>query len=285
MQQNDYQFIHGDILLLDKRPDGDSVRFKPHDPALFKRLDHAGRVKIAKDGTVQLRLDAIDAPETHYEGEAQPLGKSIRGAFLKLLGFRNLHLSESGTVQLATPPTLPATILTKMIEVNGRPVSYLFIRPGLSSKQPVNAELLKQSLNAIMLQQGLAYPTFYTSTPASHRDVFAQLANDARTKKRSVWAHDTTASFRLPDQASIGPAGQLILPKLFRRCTDYLRVKAETPDLTFLQWLTIATSRGLTEDDALWVRGQRTRLSKIIKESDHRLHFQADLLDIVFIEK
>lgn len=48
-------------------------------------------------------------------------------------------------------------------------------------------------------------------------------AAEARTTKLGIWNRDATADFSLADQASIGPDGQLILPKLFRRCTDYLK--------------------------------------------------------------
>ena len=43
-----------------------------------------------------------------------------------------------------------------------------------------------------------------------------------------IWPLDkTTSGFALSSQDSIGPNGTLILPKLFRRCTDYLRSRTD----------------------------------------------------------
>jgi hypothetical protein len=56
-------------------------------------------------------------------------------------------------------------------------------------------------------------------------------------------------------RASIGPEGQLILPKLFRRATDYLG----------------AVAGGF--------------LSDLLVQANDTVRFQADLLDVVFVEK
>ena len=45
-------------------PDGDSLRFRPTDPAQWDSVP--GPVKRNASGAAQLRLDAIDALETHY---------------------------------------------------------------------------------------------------------------------------------------------------------------------------------------------------------------------------
>ena len=55
----------------------------------------------------------------------------------------------------------------------------------------------------------------------------AAIARDASESRAAlsprVWDNDKTDQFVLEDQDSIGPNGQLILPKLFRRSTDYLK--------------------------------------------------------------
>jgi hypothetical protein len=48
------------------QPDGDSIHFHPTDPAAVATLHLAAQVHA--DGGVQLRLDAIDALETHWPG-------------------------------------------------------------------------------------------------------------------------------------------------------------------------------------------------------------------------
>jgi endonuclease YncB( thermonuclease family) len=283
--------ISGTLKLLGYEPDGDSVRFIPDSKTLISKLAHSARARFSADGSLQLRLEAIDAPETHFEAQAQPLGVSSRSSFLRLLGFGEVNFAPSGKVISATPATLPATILSKMIEVNGRPVAYLFVgdaRNFLTSRAALSpgAALLDRSLNAQMLAAGAAYPTLYTSTPTLHRDLFISLANKAKTVNKGVWSHDQTAKFTLKNQASLGPHGQqLILPKLFRRCTDYLKAKNQGFSGDLPAWLETATSRGFTENDAVWSGGTKTTLSKLVSQQSTTIRFSASLLDLVFVEK
>ena len=55
-------------------PDGDSVRFTPTDPRAWARAGVAARVNAT--GGAQLRLDGIDAHETHHTPPAAPAGGS-----------------------------------------------------------------------------------------------------------------------------------------------------------------------------------------------------------------
>src|SRR5262245_21481472 len=58
--------LRGRLVGVRKTPDGDSIRFEPDTPDLVGRLRFGSRVDFSSDGTVQLRLDGIDAPESHY---------------------------------------------------------------------------------------------------------------------------------------------------------------------------------------------------------------------------
>src|SRR5262249_16166941 len=86
----------------------------------------------------------------------------------------------------------------------------------------VGPDLLKLTLNHLMLERGMAYPLFYTSMPADHIQVFRATAKTARDGEIGIWPPDVTKMFELVTEASIGPDGQLVFPKLFRRCIDYL---------------------------------------------------------------
>src|SRR5438067_2504114 len=97
--------LRGDLIVIGKSPDGDSIRFKPHTPALLDQLADAGRLKPSADGTVQLRLDAIDTPETHYENQAQPLGEPARDDLLKWAGFTSVTWGGD-TVSASTPASV-----------------------------------------------------------------------------------------------------------------------------------------------------------------------------------
>lgn len=281
--------LTGTVLIQGKSPDGDSIRFLPQHPDTLKELTNGARVRPSPDGSVQLRLDAIDAPETHYAGQHQPLGTQARDELVSFAGFRDVTYNKSGTVTAATPNTIPAVIAAKLVELHGRPVCYLFINPtrGWDEGQtlPLSDEILNDSVNAHMVSTGRAYTTLYTSTPLAQREYFTRLATTARGAAGSVWTADSSARFTLTDHASIGEGGQLLLPKLFRRCTDYLTAKSKGSATSFLGWLTQASDTGASEDDDLLLAGQKHKLSDLITEDGTTIEFHADLLDLVFVEK
>ena len=68
--------IAGSFRITGAQPDGDSIRFTPDDPAKWDLITGPNRVKRNASGAAQLRLDAIDALETHYGTPRthQPLG-------------------------------------------------------------------------------------------------------------------------------------------------------------------------------------------------------------------
>ena len=284
--------LHGDLTIVGKKPDGDSMRFIPRSPDKLQLIQRADRLRPSSvDGSHQLRFEGIDTPETHYGVLAQPLGVEARDRLLKLAGFDNVQFDASGSVTSAVPATRPAVILTKAAEVNGRPVSYVL--PDGDSLPPdgqwveVDGPLLRRTLNANLLRTGHAYLTLYTSTPVAHQKILRDLASRAREQRRGVWDHDETDEFRLEDQSSIGPAGVLVLPKLFRRCSDYLKDIAEGFMGTIDDWLVRVSDTGRrVEDDRLLVC-QRTEitLSAVVQQLNQRIRFSADLLDIVFVEK
>ncbi|HJQ48040.1 MAG TPA: hypothetical protein VJ870_17230 [Amycolatopsis sp.] len=59
--------IKGNFRIVGASPDGDSVRFYPDDPMAFSKAGM--RVRLNSRGGAQLRLDAIDALETHYQAQ------------------------------------------------------------------------------------------------------------------------------------------------------------------------------------------------------------------------
>jgi endonuclease YncB( thermonuclease family) len=230
-----YLAIHGRLVAIGKEPDGGSVPFIADQPEHYAQLKAAHRIRPSADGSVQLRLEGVDAPELHYGTAAQPLGREARDQLLAWIGFTQLAYTPptSTRVTAATPDAIPAVILSQAVEVNGCPVAYLATSVGEDEHLPPDGEwvlvdqpLLDHTLNTLLLQDGVAYPTVHSSTPVAHRAYLFGLAAAARENRLGVWADDLTAAFTLEDQASIGPEGQLVLPKLFRRATDYLKAVA-----------------------------------------------------------
>jgi endonuclease YncB( thermonuclease family) len=288
-----YQVIQGKFVIIGKEPDGDSVRFIANNPKLYRALKSSFRIKPSnQDGSVQLRFEGIDASELHYGSAVQPLGKEARDQLLDWIGFKNIQFTgQAGNrVTASDPDHIPGAILSTAAEANGRPVSYVL----LDAKQlkdgrwvEVDDALLKQTLNFRLLEEGLAYYTAYTSAPLSHREFLRGVASQARDKKLGVWGEDRTSEFVLNDQDSLSPPdGQLILPKLFRRCTDYLKAIEKGFRGNLGDWLLSTEGSSRPENDRVVVSdAMELRLSDLLEQRNNRVAFQADLLDIVFVEK
>jgi hypothetical protein len=279
--------LRGELVVIGKQPDGDSIRLVPDTPALLAQLDHADRARTSSDGSLQLRVEGIDAPETHYNTLAQPLGDSARDRLLALCGFTHVRHgtgTQAQTVVAATPARVPAAILSHIVDVNGRPVSFLLVGESLpadGADVTIDEALLHRTLNAALLADGSAYLTLYASLDDSLRAGLRAIAAGAHDGGLGVWPRDASAGFTLTAQASIGPHGALILPKLFRRCSDYLRTRK--PRETLPDWL---RARPDTEDDQVSVAGgPLVRLSDLIEQRGDDIAFTAPLLDLVFQER
>jgi endonuclease YncB( thermonuclease family) len=105
------RMIYGSLVILAKSPDGDSIRFLPDNPALFDDLYRRHRMKFSpSDGSIQLRLEGIDTPETHYGSAAQPFGDTARDALLTGLGYdvTQIQFGNAGVVKSVRAAQSPA---------------------------------------------------------------------------------------------------------------------------------------------------------------------------------
>lgn len=288
-----FRVIHGQFVIVGKEPDGDSVRFIADDPDLYRALHRFYRIKPSRaDGSVQLRFEGIDAPELHYGSAAQPLGAAARDQLLERMGFTNVEFKPGSTmVQSAAPASVPGAILSQAAEANGRPVSYVLLGEDAAALKDghwvyASSALIDKTMNAFMLTTGMAYYTVYTSTPFEHRRHLRALAAAARERQLGVWAQDQTGEFMLESDASIGPEGQLILPKLFRRATDYLKDVARGFSGNLSDWIVSVSQGSRDENDRVLIDDYiEVQLSELIEQRNRWVAFQADTLDIVFVEK
>ncbi len=293
MASPSYLVMKGDFVIIGKEPDGDSVRFIADDRDLYRFLHRAYRIKPSRDGSVQLRFEGVDAPELHYGSAAQPLGAEARDTLLPWMGFDNIvYVNDQSTmVKSADPASVPGAILTQAAEANGRPVSYIFLNQQASQLEEgtwvnLQEELLKATINYRLLTSGMAYYTVYTSTPFVHRQLLREASAAAREAGQGVWQLDTTSDFVLGDQSSIGPNGQLILPKLFRRCTDFLKDVARGYQGNLSDWLIWISKGSRNENDLVAINDTiELHLSDLLEQRNRHIVFKADLLDITFLEK
>jgi endonuclease YncB( thermonuclease family) len=281
-----YLVLHGAFVIEGKQPDGDSIRFRPDDLNLLQKLKRANRIEPSKDGTVQLRLEGIDAPELHYENVAQPFSKEPRDALLTWFGFTDVTYTPKGLqVKTSNPKSVRGAILAQAAEVYGRPISYALLERDTKqledgSRITVSTDLLSRTINAHMLETGMAYYTVYSSQPLEHRTAFQAITETARREKRGVWAVDTTNEFMLSTLEDVTEK-QVILPKLFRRAVVYFQDREKKGFTgTLADWFATYPDR----DDRLEVNGRLTKLSSILEVDGDRVRVLIDFLDVVLLE-
>lgn len=228
--------VQGTFRILNKSPDGDSLKFKAKKKSNWNKLG-GRKVKLTKTkNEAQLRFEAIDALETHYRvGRAgntlnlhQPsaLADAATDEVLKLAGFKNVQWGPTrGRVVGVQKDGIEGYILSREAERFGRPVSFVYggKAPEADGSQVfLDAARLRQSINYKLLKAGLVYPTYYEGLFADLRAAMTTAAQDARNAKRGIWDEDkTTAGFKVTGLKSI-TEDNVILPKLFRRLGAYL---------------------------------------------------------------
>ena len=214
------------------QPDGDTVKFLPDDPALVEDLGRAsGREPdFSPLHRISLRLEAIDALETHFGDTHQELTQAIaaRDHLLEALGFRDVvwQPERPFLVRSANADQLPGWVLSNGIEGNGRLVSFAFTgAPPFANGAEVflDEELAARSVNADLLDRGLAYPMLYTTLPADLRGALAARSATARRDGRGLWKISTGDPGQPADLGGGLEALQelAIWPKLFRRLVSF----------------------------------------------------------------
>jgi endonuclease YncB( thermonuclease family) len=102
----------GSYHLKGTQPDGDTVHFVADNPNDWKLVGGKNPVRLTPAGHGKLRLEGIDALETHYQGAHQPLKHAHAAAneFLSRLGFTNVQrepdetdVTNGNTLRLAHP--------------------------------------------------------------------------------------------------------------------------------------------------------------------------------------
>jgi endonuclease YncB( thermonuclease family) len=281
--------IKGHYRIAHSEPDGDSVHFIPDDPNAFNSVHVT--VHLGASGAAQLRLDAIDALETHYTPPThgastlhQPLelAHASGARLLDLLGFTDV-VRAGETVTSAVPDATPGYILTRFADKYGRPVSLAYAgiadHPDLAEVF-TDADLLRASVNYQLLAEGLVYPTFYSQLYPDLRAALTSAADNARSGKAGVWASDATTS-GATIQALTDVTDQLvIMPKLFRRLAEYFALSAGDVSLAgFPAFLA-------SHDDRLYVisEAHATGFDNIVTVEGQTVRLTHDITDLIFVE-
>ncbi|MFB9833682.1 thermonuclease family protein [Actinoallomurus acaciae] len=283
------RLIKGSYRILHSQPDGDSIHFYPDDAEAFVKLRM--NAHLSATGAVQLRLDAIDALETHYtphghggfiQHQPLPLGHAAADRLLTLLGFSDVKRDRE-VITSATPDETPGYILTRFADKYGRPVAFAYA--GTSEETDlaqvrVTAATLRESVNHRLLSEGLVYPTFYSKLYPDLRAELTTVTQAARAKGHGVWSGDATTSGATVTSLTDLDDHIVILPKLFRRLVDYLALGAG--DMSLDRFTTFLAAR----DDRLFVvsEAHATGLDTVTAVSGQKIRLTHPPEDLVFIE-
>ncbi|MDT0569322.1 nuclease [Streptomyces sp. DSM 3412] len=276
------------------KPDGDTLPFIPDDVDDWRLVPGDTPIVPKADGRASIRLEGIDALETHYGEEPhvehQPRGLAHAAAdqLLKFLDFKTVLRDDDETVA-TVPDSVPGWILTRGADTYGRCVG--FVGKGTPPVHSgywtgVDEDLLKRTANHRLLLLGLAYPTFYSGLPFPLRELLAEAAEKAIASEIGVWKVDRTLDgVKVLGMASLtdDKTGAVILPKLFRRLKDYLDFAGPAPSLAcFRAFLAGAQDEYRLPDSGRLHRG----LHHIVEvTTDNTVKMTRPCKDIVFVEK
>jgi endonuclease YncB( thermonuclease family) len=273
--------IKGEYRVVGAAPDGDSIRFYPDAADAWERAGLNVRPNAA--GGAQLRLEGIDALETHYTPAVgdlrnlhQPhdLGRAAAAELLRLLGFEEVVRRDDEVVTSATPATRPGHIYTRFADKYGRAVAFAYAgttdQPDLAAVF-LDAAALAGSVNQQLLASGLEYPTYYSKLFVDLRAALNGAVEEALTAGRGVWPDDVTMKGVTVDSLATLTDVAVVLPKLFRRLVDYLSINNGDVSLAGLpaylasrddRLVVVSTGQITGFDNVLVVDGQTVRMTR-----------------------
>jgi endonuclease YncB( thermonuclease family) len=211
-------------------PDGDTVKFRPDTPGLVELLPRrSGQPPDLNARGISVRLEAIDALETHFAETHQQLAgaNAARDAMLARLGFRNVVFfdDQPNRVASADADELVGYVLSNGIDANGRMIGFVY--PGEPPTADGSSIFLDNagvdgSVNASLLRDGLVYPTFYGTLPSSLRMHLAEASRAARAAGLGIWPDSTADPDSTATITGLATLETLVIwPKLFRRLVPF----------------------------------------------------------------
>jgi hypothetical protein len=258
-----YTLIKGTYHVVGQSPDADSIKFRAASPTLWNEIDTENRDIFtsnftAENGVITVRLEGIDALETHYSapslikgekarGYSQPrdLGRLAANAFLDYMGVtevkwrtfgKSTYISQAKidgqTLKTKLTDSIPGYIITGDIEKNGRPVAWVFrgetsLADGAAVPREKLADLAATSANAHLLRTGMVYPFFFMTLAATVRSALVEAVKQAQVaapgQPNNIWTLDH--SMRGIDLTSVRVITdeKALYPYLFRKVIKHLQ--------------------------------------------------------------
>lgn len=213
------------------QPDGDTVSFKPNNPALIGTLQRFGfrEPDINKRGIISVRFEAIDALETHFGQAHQQLDFAFtaRDVMLAALGFQNVIFWDDlpNVVRSVDQDFLPGAIIANGIDGNGRILGFVYTEAeGLADEKEtwLDEALMQRSVNFKVLEAGLAYGAIYTSLPVELAEKTKQVARAVRQAQTGLFGFESVNTAQDVAISNLDELESLIMcPKVFRRLVRF----------------------------------------------------------------
>lgn len=276
-----YKVIAGTFHVKGFQPDGDSIRFQANKPEHWDFFQW-GSDSEKNTKKKQLRVEAIDAMETHYAGYHQPRPFALAAleSLLELINIKNVTYSLSVTQIVDADDGKAGFIASADIDRFGRPVSYLFPKSvKLTDGTILDSSTLpvEKSINFQLAREGLVYPTCYTTTDRTFAEKIRAVVARARTTKRGLWSIDRTSDFTLWDVRTI-QEDLLLLPKLFRRLVSFFDNYADFGKLEEYM-------KKQRDNLVLWDGTKHRSLADLMTFSGRRIQMKTPVEDILFNPK
>lgn len=278
-----YKVIAGTFHVKGFSPDGDSIRFQAKDSSHWEFFTWKGDAAAKKDDKrKQLRVESIDALETHYEGYHQPRTFALAAleSLLEMIGIKNVIYSLSQTKIVDADDGKSGFIASASIDPFGRPVSYLFPKSANLTDGAIldsNSLPVENSLNFELAREGLVYPTFYIGTDRAFAEKIRAVVARARKTKRGIWSIDRTSDFTLYDIRTL-QEDILLLPKLFRRLVKFFDGNSDFGMLRDYM-------KRQKDKLELWDGTKKDSLADLMKISGRRIQLKTPPEDILFNPK
>lgn len=272
-----YKVIAGTFHVKGYAPDGDSIRFQANDPAHWAFFDWSSASK-ADDKKHQLRIEAIDALETHYEGVRQPPAFALAALerMLELLGISDVTYNLLVTKITAAKDGARGFIVSGGIDKFDRPICFVF-----DEKAPLTdgAELraedipLTHSVNYKLAGEAIVYPTFYSTMEPFVIETFRKVFLKVKNNRQGLWAIDKTGGFKLWNPRTVQD-DVIIMPKLFRRFISFFEARSDMSEFkAFMK----------ANNDKIIVNGKPSTFYDILKVYGNHYRLTVSPEEIVFV--
>lgn len=229
-----FHIHYPDTPLNGPEPDGDTLKFQPDNRQLIENLPRPNwSARFNQSGITTIRFEGIDALETHFSIEGEQyhqemnLAVQSRDVLIEEAGFGRVSYFDHAPFKVERVQNHPVKgyLFSNGLDTYGRTIAFCYTgtHDNIDGSQIfLQPEDLDDSLNAIMLTKGQAYPAFYLSLPEQLRSRLGMITLAARHAGKGLWTKATATPAQSVTITGPDRLQELVIwPKLFRRLSFF----------------------------------------------------------------